>query len=168
MTKKDPEQEKQPSEAKDTKESQSKEDEYKEMLQRLQAEFENYKKRQEKELGQQKQAALALFVAKLLPVLDSFEQAVKAAEKEDAVSEGFGLIYLQLSSMLEGQGLRKIEALGKQFDTSMHEAMMTDSQDGKPNNIITEEFQQGYTFNGIVLRHSKVRVNKKVAVNEHQ
>ena len=159
MTKKDPEQEKQPSEAKDTKESQSKEDEYKEMLQRLQAEFENYKKRQEKELGQQKQAALALFVAKLLPVLDSFELAFKNTGEAGKFRQGMEMVYAQLVDVLEHEGLRRIDAEGKKFDPYRHEVLMKDKSDKSPD-IVLEEFQKGYMFKNKVARHSKVKVSE--------
>ena len=124
-------------------------------LQRLQAEFENYKKRTEKENLEYKKCALQDFIKKILPVLDNFELALK--HKKD---KGIELIYLELYTILEDEGLKKIEALNKKFDPHIHEALLAEEYGREPN-IVLEELQKGYMLNDKVLRHSKVKVSKQ-------
>lgn len=128
-------------------------------LQRLQAEFENYKKRVEKEHAQYKTYAAKDIIASLLPVLDSFELALKHCQEKGTFVDGMKLVYGQLYSILEHAGLRAIEAVGKRFDPYYHEVLMqepTQSDEGK----ILEEFQKGYMFKDMVIRHAKVKVAK--------
>ncbi len=142
---------------------------YKESLQRLQAEFENYKKRVEKENIQFKQFAAAGLVKNLLPVLDSFELALKSinsSSKEEEKSaantklvQGFEMIYGQFYSALEAQGLRPIKTLDEKFDPYKHEVLMQgETDDEKKDGTVVEEFQRGYMFSDAVLRYSKVKV----------
>ena len=144
---------------------------YKDSLQRLQAEFENYKKRVEKENIQFRQYAAAGFAKNLLPVLDSFELALKSINsngKEDEKSaanaklvKGFEMIYGQFYSVLEAQGLKPIKALGERLDPYKHEVLMQGTTDDeKKDGLVVEEFQRGYMFNDAVLRYSKVKVLK--------
>ena len=140
---------------------------YKETLQRLQAEFENYKKRAEKEKAQFRQFAAAEIAKSFLPVLDSFEIALKSINRanNEAVDgkfiKGIELIYGQFYSVLQLQGLRPIKAVGQKLDPYTHEVLMQEeAQDEKKDGIIVEEFQKGYLFNGMVLRFSKVKVLK--------
>ncbi|MBI2550241.1 nucleotide exchange factor GrpE [Candidatus Woesearchaeota archaeon] len=149
---------------------------YKDSLQRLQAEFENYKKRVEKEKIQFRQYAAAEFVKNLLPVLDSFELALKSIANgsnngkiitvaaDDKIARGLELIYGQFYSVLEAQGLVPIKVVGEKFDPYKHEVLMQEetadeTKDGK----VIEEFQRGYMFNGAVLRYSKVKVLKFIS-----
>ena len=124
-------------------------------LQRLQAEFENFKKRTEKENLEFKRCASQDFIKKLLPILDNFELALK--HKQD---KGIELIYSELYTLLEDEGLSKIEALNKKFDPHVHEALLTEESNKEPN-IVLEELQKGYMLNDKVLRHTKVKVSKQ-------
>ncbi len=135
-------------------------EEYKDLLQRIQADFENYKKRCEKEISEQKEYSTINLVTRLLPVLDSFELALKHASPNDPkFVDGVKGIYAQLYSVLESLGLRKIDAVGKQFDPYKHEVLLVDEEgaDGK----VLEELQKGYMLKNAVIRHSKVKIGKK-------
>ncbi len=159
-------------------EKEQKPDEYAELtnlLKRVQADFENYKKRAEKEKEYAGLAAVARFAAKLLPILDSFELALKNHEKneegsikkeENHFAKGIRLIYAQFIGMLEEGGIRPIEALGKKFDPNYHEVLMQQHSNTIDEDTIVEEFQRGYTYNGFVLRTSKVKINKKEVMHE--
>ncbi len=126
---------------------------YKELAMRMQADFENYKKRYEKERAEWNAFAEAEFIAGMLPVLDSFEAATK-----NNPDEGLKGIYRQLLSALEAHGLRRIESVGKQFDPYKHEVLMIEKSE--QDNIVLEELQAGYMVKGAVIRHSKVKVGK--------
>ena len=134
--------------------------EYKETLQRLQAEFENYRKRTDKENAVLRQFATIDIINKLLPLMDSFELALGKADKKDEIVKGFELIYSQLFSVLEKEGLRKIAGKGKQFDPHLHEALLQEDHDGEPN-IVLEELQKGYMLHSRVLRPARVKISKK-------
>ena len=129
-------------------------------LKRLQAEFENYRKRVEKEKVEFVRYAGAMAVEKLLPVLDSFELAVKNSEDKEKFVQGVKMIYAQFVSALADIGLRQIKAEGEQFDPYKHEVLMKEESD-KPEGTILEEFQKGYMLNDKVLRFSKVKVSGK-------
>jgi molecular chaperone GrpE len=133
---------------------------YKETLQRLQAEFENFKKRTEKEKLLCAQYSNRVLIAKMLPVIDSFDLALKNTSDLKKFREGVELIYAELYSLLKSEGLRPIEAVGKKFDPYMHEAMM--KEDSEKDNIVLEDFQKGYMLKDAVLRHSKVKVGVKM------
>ncbi|MBS3122899.1 nucleotide exchange factor GrpE [Candidatus Woesearchaeota archaeon] len=132
-----------------------------ELLQRLQAEFENYKKRVDKEKQEFCKLANAEFVSKLLPILDSFGLALKNKDQEEDFVKGVELIYSQLFDVLEKQGLRPIQALGRKFDPYSHEALLQQESD-KEDNIVLEELQTGYMFNNRLVRTSKVKISKKL------
>ena len=127
-------------------------------LQRLQADFENYKKRVEKEKSDFKQYATAELIKKLLPVLDNFELAFKNKDDKE-FKKGIELIYAQFLSVLEEQGLKPIMSEGEIFNPYLHEAMMQETS-AKPAGTIIEEFQKGYMIGNKVIRHSKVKVSK--------
>ncbi|MBW2997563.1 nucleotide exchange factor GrpE [Candidatus Woesearchaeota archaeon] len=129
-------------------------------LKRIQAEFENYKKRAEKENAQFCEYAKAEIVKKLLSVLDSFEIALKSTGNHEEFVKGIELIYSQLYTLLKDEGLAHIETKGKKFDPYLHEVMLSEKSD-KDDDTIIEELQKGYTLKGRVLRHSKVKVAKK-------
>ncbi len=135
-------------------------DELTDTLKRLQAEFENYKKRIDKEKIEFVKFAHADIVAKMLPVLDSFEIALKNTTDKEKFVEGIKIIYAQLYSVLEAEGLKPIKAAGEKFDPYKHEVLMKQESD-KPDDTILEEFQKGYMLNDKVLRHSKVKVSGK-------
>ncbi len=133
-------------------------------LKRLQAEFENYKKRTEKENQALIRNASVQLVKKLLPVLDSFELALKNNNTDNPeilkYRKGLELIYTQLFSSLEDEGLQIIDAQHKKFDPYKHEVLMIRESD-KDDDIVVEELQKGYTLNGFVIRHAKVVIAKK-------
>ncbi len=130
-------------------------------LKRLQADFENYKKRVEKEKADFQRYAQAKLITNFLPLLDSFELALKNNNGSDheKFAKGIELIYAQFYSMLESQGLKPIEASGRIFDPYKHEALM--QAESSQDDIILEELQRGYMLNDIIIRTSKVKVGKK-------
>ena len=130
-----------------------------ELVQRIQADFINYKRRALEENQKVCELALEDFITKLLPLLDNFELALKHIENKDECIKGIELIYAQLIDMLEKEGLQKIEANGKKFDPYVHEALMTEKSDKEEGTVI-EEFQKGYKLRNKVLRHSKVKIAK--------
>ena len=128
-------------------------------LQRLQAEFENYKKRVERERQHFEKCAEERLVINLLPLLDSFELALKNTADKDKFVRGVEMIFAQFYSILRSEGLKPIDALGKKLDIYRHEALMKELSD-KEEDIVIEELQKGYMFNDTVVRHSKVKVSK--------
>jgi len=129
-----------------------------ETLQRLQAEFENSQKRLEKEKQDFLQFAKKDMITKILPILDNFELALKNTDNKEEFQKGIELIYAELYSMLEKEGIKKIEAKGK-FDPHQHEALMAEESDKEKGTII-QELQKGYLLNDKVLRTAKVKVAK--------
>lgn len=136
-------------------------------LQRLQAEFENYKRRTEKENAELGASATSGLIQKLLPVLDNFELAlsnVKEAEKageKGGFYKGVELIYAQLIETLETEGLVAIlPADGERFDPYRHEAMLAETKKNAEKNTVLEVLQKGYALKGKVLRTAKVKVAK--------
>ena len=136
--------------------------EYRDHLQRLQAEFENYRKRMTRSQERLVDAELQRFVQRLLEVLDEFDLALIAAERQpdfEAFHKGVELVYAKLAERLRTEGLERIEAEGKPFDPNEHEAMMqTGEGDGEPH--VAEVFRQGYTLRGTVIRPASVRVER--------
>ena len=129
-------------------------------LKRLQAEFENYKKRVDKEKTEFVKYASAGVIANMLPALDSFEIALKNTSDKDKFIEGMKMVYAQIYSMLEAEGLRPIKATDEKFDPYKHEVLMKEESD-KPEGTVLEEFQKGYMLNDKVLRFSKVKISGK-------
>lgn len=127
-------------------------------LQRLQAEFENYKKRTEKECQVIVQTASKDIIIRLLPLLDNFELALSHT-KDAETRKGFELIFSQLFDILKEQGLGKINAEGKKFDPYTMEAVMQERSD-QEKDIVLEELQPGYQLKDKVIRHAKVKVSK--------
>ncbi|MFH1590071.1 MAG: nucleotide exchange factor GrpE [archaeon] len=128
-------------------------------LQRVQAEFENFKKRTEKENSEFKQYAEADLIKSLLPVLDNFELALQNQTSTREFLKGVELIYAQLFQTLEERGLKVIDSKGKEFDPFLHEALLTETSKEKENTVL-EDLQKGYTLNNKLIRHSKVKVAK--------
>lgn len=133
--------------------------EMKETLQRVQAEFENYRKRTEKQKEDFLKYASSGIISEMLPILDSFELAIKNKEDMENFKKGVEMIYSQLFSLLEKKGLKQIEAENKKFNPYVHEALMQEESD-KEDGMVIEEFQKGYMLGDHVLRHSKVKVSK--------
>src|SRR3989344_6337641 len=129
-------------------------------LKRLQAEFENYKKRVDKERTEFGRYANAGVILSLLPTLDSFEIALKNTADKEKFAEGMKMIYAQLYSALEAEGLRPIDTSGEKFDPYRHEVLLKEESD-KPEGTILEEFQKGYMLSDKVLRFSKVKISGK-------
>ena len=129
-------------------------------LKRLQAEFENYGKRSQKERAEFAKYAGAVCIEKLLPVLDSFEMAVKNTTDKEKFVQGVKMIYAQFVAALESTGLKPIKAQGEQFDPYRHEVLLKEESE-KPEGLILEELQKGYMFQDKVLRFSKVKVSGK-------
>src|SRR5262245_45296548 len=135
-----------------------------ERLVRLQADFENFKKRNERERGDYFRHATSGLVARLLPVLDNFERAVAAARHRvegpaDPLMEGGALIQRQLLQDLARAGLPSLNPVGSAFAPEMHEAVATDAASGTAPNTVTAVLQRGYFFHDRVLRAALVRVS---------
>ena len=147
----------------------NKEAEYKELLQRVQADFENYKKRVEREIKDAKEASRIEVFRKFLPALDSFEQAMKFMPKQPTVEDlkkeneqlkkGFELVYRQIKTVFEAEGVKPIT--DKNFDPYKHEVLMQEESDS-PRGTILEEFQKGYKKGDAIIRHSKVKISSGV------
>ena len=135
---------------------------YREHLQRLQAEFENYRKRVLREQTQAVDLAARPVIARLLEVLDDFDLALMHAQDRpdfDRFLHGVELVYAKLVDTLRAEGLERIEAQGKPFDPELHEALMqTGSGDGDP--VVADVLRPGYTLKGRVLRPAGVRVER--------
>lgn len=131
-----------------------------ESLQRLQAEFENYKKRAEKEKQEFVKYANAGLISKILNTIDTFEIALRNSNEHEKFVKGMELIYAQLISALESEGLKPINSVGKKFDPYLHEVMLKQKSD-KEEGIVLEELQKGYMLNDKVLRFSKVKISEK-------
>ena len=130
-------------------------------LMRNMAEFDNFRKRTEKEKSQMFDIGVKSMIEKLLPIVDNFERGLGALtdkDKENAFAQGMEMIYRQLISSMEEIGVKQIEAVGKEFDPSLHNAVMHGEDDTQGENIITEEFQKGYIYRDIVVRYSMVKV----------
>jgi len=131
-----------------------------ETLQRTQAEFENYKKRVDKEKQEFVKYSKAELIQNLLPTIDTFEIALKSTKDNEKFVKGMDMVYAQLMSLLHSEGLKPIESLGKKFDPYLHEVMLKEKSD-KDDGIVLEELQKGYMIDDKVLRHSKVKVSEK-------
>lgn len=128
--------------------------------QSLQAEFENYKKRVEQEKEEFNKYAKAKIIEELLPTLDSFELALKNnTSNKDNLCKGVEMIYAQLFSILEKEGLKPIVAIGNKLDPYKHEVLMKEDSKEAEDTIL-EELQKGYTLNDKIIRPTKVKVAK--------
>ena len=134
-------------------------DQYLDHLQRLQAEFENYRKRvQRREQGLTDEIR-AEVCKRLLPVVDDMERALAhAREEKESLRSGLEMVYGNFISILTGMGLETIEAAGQPFDPQIHEAVMVDVDPGEQGETVTEELQKGYLFKERLLRPAKVKV----------
>jgi molecular chaperone GrpE len=125
---------------------------------RLYADFENLKKRVERERVEHRLRATESLLGRLLPVLDNFERALAARGGEEGLRSGVQMIYRQLFDELRREGLCPVEALGQTFDPSVHEAVATTRDSGLPPHTVVGELQRGYFFGDRLLRPSLVRV----------
>ncbi|GFP19518.1 molecular chaperone GrpE [Candidatus Hakubella thermalkaliphila] len=144
---------------------------YVDTLKRVQAQFENYKKRIKKEFDTFTQISTHKLVKQLLPVLDNLERALSSAESTDdkgKIIEGVKLIYHQFKEALEKEGLKTIDPAGDRFDPYFHEAIMQVESDEHEDNTVVEVFQKGYLINDHLLRPAIVKVSKEVESREQR
>ncbi|HIR27358.1 MAG TPA: nucleotide exchange factor GrpE [Candidatus Choladousia intestinigallinarum] len=130
-------------------------------VQRQMAEFDNFRKRSEKEKAAMFETGAKSVIEKILPTIDNFERGlagIPEEKKDDPFVEGMEKVYRQMLSTLEGIGVKPIEAVGKEFDPNFHNAVMHVEDEEAGENVIVEEFQKGYTYREAVVRHSMVKV----------
>lgn len=130
-------------------------------VKRQMAEFDNFRKRTEKEKSQMYDMGAKTIVEKILPVIDNFERglaAVSEDNKEDAFVVGMDKIYRQMLTVLEEAGVKPIEAVGAEFDPNFHNAVMHVEDETLGENVVAEELQKGYMYRDTVVRHSMVKV----------
>ncbi len=151
----------------------------KEKYTRLLAEFENFRKRNDKERLSMIDIGASEVLTKLLPIVDNFDRAIESintisentkdatetseeekSKQEESFTKGIEQIYKQLQKFLEELNVKKIKALGEQFDPNMHNAVMTDEESDAKEGTITADLQPGYTYKDQILRHSMVKVKK--------
>lgn len=152
-------------EAAQKEETVSKEDkktqELNEKLMRTIAEFDNFRKRSEKEKSAMFEIGAKAIIEKILPVLDNFERgldSISEEEKGSAFAQGIEQIYKQFVSVLDDAGVKVIETVGKEFDPNLHNAVMHVEDEEFGENTVAEEFQKGYMYKDSVVRHSMVKV----------
>lgn len=125
------------------------------------AEFDNFRKRSEKERAAMFEVGAKSIVEKILPIVDSFERGLATLsdeEKESPFADGMDKVYKQMVKALEEAGVTPIEAVGKEFDPNFHNAVMHGEDENLGENIIAEEFQKGYMYRDTVVRYSMVKV----------
>lgn len=130
-------------------------------VKRQMAEFDNFRKRTEKEKSQMYDMGAKTIVEKILPVIDNFERGLAAVpedNKEDAFVVGMDKIYRQMFTVLEEAGVKPIEAVGAEFDPNFHNAVMHVEDETLGENVVAEELQKGYMYRDTVVRHSMVKV----------
>lgn len=135
------------------------EDKYKRLL----AEFDNFRKRSEKESAMMIDIGASMILTKILPIVDNFERAINSIPedlKNNSFVDGVDKIYKQMLKTFEELGVKPIEAVGKPFDANLHNAVMTDENAEGEVDTVTEELQKGWTYKDQVLRHSMVKVKK--------
>ena len=130
-------------------------------LLRQMAEFENFRKRSDKEKDSMYENGARSVIEKLLPIVDNFERGMGTLtdeDKETAFAKGMEMIYKQLMDELDKMDVKPIDAAGKEFDPNLHNAVMHVDDDSLGENVVVEELQKGYTYRGNVVRHSMVKV----------
>ena len=130
-------------------------------LKRQMAEFENFRKRTDKEKQAMFDTGAKSVIEKILPVVDNFERGlatVPEESKEDPFVDGMNRIYKQLMTELENIGVKPIEAVGQEFDPNLHNAVMQVESDEYESGVVAQELQKGYTYHDMVVRHSMVGV----------
>ncbi|MBR4314153.1 MAG: nucleotide exchange factor GrpE [Lachnospiraceae bacterium] len=135
------------------------EDKYKRLL----AEFDNFRKRSEKESAMMIDIGASMILTKILPIVDNFERAINSIPddiKDNSFVDGVDKIYKQMLKIFEDLGVKPIEAVGKPFDANLHNAVMTDENAEGEVDTVVEELQKGYMYKDQVLRHSMVKVKK--------
>ena len=127
-------------------------------LKRSMAEFDNFRKRTEKEKSGMYIVGAKEIIENMLPVVDNFERGLAQASEGDAFADGMKMIYKQLITTLDDLGVKPIEAVGQEFDPNLHNAVMHVEDESVGENTIVEELQKGYTYKDFVVRHSMVKV----------
>ena len=125
------------------------------------AEFDNFRKRSEKEKSQMFDLGAKNIIEKILPVIDNFERGfttVEEADKDAACVQGMDMVYKQLMTELESVGVKAIECVGKEFNPDFHNAVMQVESEEYESGIVAQELQKGYTYKDTVIRHSMVAV----------
>ncbi|MCS5696211.1 nucleotide exchange factor GrpE [Desulfofundulus thermocisternus] len=141
---------------------------YFQRLARMQADFENYRRRMNREREEWFKYASQSLVAELLPVVDNFERALAAKEEDPAqVVAGVEMIYRQLMDVLTREGLSPVPAVNEPFDPARHEAIMQEETDSYPDNTVIEELRRGYYFKDRLLRPALVKVARAVSKQEN-
>lgn len=139
-------------------------EDYKNRYTRLSADFQNYKKRIEKEKSEIFKFGSEKIVVDILPIIDNFERAIDASKsnnnESDGLLDGIEMIFKQFVDALKKHGVEEIESLEKEFDPNLHHAVMQEECDGVEENMVTAVFQKGYTLNSKVIRPSMVKVSK--------
>lgn len=141
--------------------SREKIEELEDRVKRQMAEFDNFRKRTEKEKAQMFETGAKSVIEKILPVVDNFErglQAVPEGGETDGFVEGMNMVYKQLMTELEAIGVKAIEAVGAEFDPDFHNAVMQVESDEYESGIVAQELQKGYMYRDTVVRHSMVAV----------
>lgn len=136
-------------------------EELQDQLKRSIAEFDNYRKRTDKEKAQMYEVGAREIIEKMLPVVDNFERAFHGIDEEGMKNpfvEGMDKVFKQLLTALEEMGVTTIEAVGQSFDPNLHNAVMHEENEDYEENVVTEEFQKGYLYKETVVRHSMVKV----------
>jgi len=141
---------------------QQEKDEIYEKMIRLQAEYDNFKKRTQKEKQSERKYKAQEVVNELLPAIDNFERALQVEVTGETASflEGMEMVYRQFKDALTNQGVEEIETVGTEFDPNIHHAVMQVEDEEKDSNIIVEELQKGYMLKDRVIRPAMVKVNK--------
>ena len=130
-------------------------------VQRQMAEFDNFRKRSEKDKAAMYEIGAKSVVEKILPTIDNFERgfaALTQEQKAEPFADGMDKVYRQMMTTLEEIGVKPIEAVGKEFDPNFHNAVMHVEDEEAGENIVVEEFQKGYMYRDSVVRHSMVKV----------
>ena len=130
-------------------------------VKRQMAEFENFRKRTEKEKSSMYEMGARDIIERILPVIDNFERGLAVIpedKKEDPIAEGMEKIFKQIQKVFEEAGVKPIEAAGKEFDPNFHNAVMHVEDESLGENIVAEELQKGYMYRDSVVRHSMVKV----------
>ena len=151
-----------PAAAAETSELQKQRDDLYDRLLRTSAEFDNYRKRIERERQQASESAAAGLISDLLPLIDDFERALRtdAGTGVEGYRQGVELIHKQLLELLRRRGVRPIEALGAEFDPHFHQAVSYEPADGRPDGEVIEQFRRGYMLGDRLLRPAMVKVAK--------
>ena len=136
-------------------------DELEDRVKRQMAEFENFRKRTEKEKNAMFDVGAKSVIEKILPVVDNFERGLATVpedEKAGAFADGMNMIYKQLIGELDKLGVKPIEAVGKEFDPNLHNAVMQTTSEELESGYVAQELLKGYTYHDMVIRHSMVAV----------